>query len=172
MKSNTIRLSLIIFVGVFLLISCSSGNTITIDAPEEISTLLTEGAGDNYTYYAIQELQPEDWDDVSSGALWICNEDDHLKRPPLLPEGIVNMLNGGGFSPGTVIQLEWEDQEGAHDSSVLNIDRIIATYGITYEGCTEGALEKIMEDAAPGLLLTDTDGTFDGKDNLLIVEFD
>ena len=172
-KIFVIRLSSLMFLAL-LLFGCSSGNasnTITIDAPNDISALLTKGAGDKYSYYAIMEFAPADWDDVSKGTLWICNDDDHISRPPLIPETIVRMLNGGGFPSGTLLELSWTDQEGAPDSSELSLNKIYTTIGITYEGCIENAIKKITEGRLPSLLLTDTDGKFDGKDRLVIVEF-
>ena len=140
--------------------------TITIDAPDNNTVLLNEGAGDNFTYYALKASPPENWKNVSTGTLWICNEDE---RPPLIPPAIVRQIDGGGFRPGTQLNLEWSDQPGAPDSSELGINKIIVTIGVTYAGCTEGALEA-MENSST-LLLTETDSEFDGKDRLVIVEF-
>ena len=140
--------------------------TIPIDAPVNSSAMLVEGAGDEYTYYALEESSPKDWEDVSSGTLWICSEDE---RPPLIPAGLANSIDGGGFPAGTRLTLVWSDQPGTPDSSELGINEIIATTGVIYEGCIEAALEA-MENSAT-LLLTETDSTFDGKDRLVVVEF-
>jgi hypothetical protein len=140
--------------------------TNAIDAPANSSVMLVEGAGDDYTYYALEGSSPQDWQDVSSGTLWICSED---KRPPLIPAGLVNSIDGGGFPAGTRLTLEWSDQPGAPDSSELGINEIIATVGVTYEGCIKAALEAMENN--PTLLLTETDSMFDGKDRLVVVEF-
>lgn len=143
-----------------------SSKTIAIDAPDNYTVMLIEGAGDDFTYYALEGSPPENWEDVISGTLWICNEG---KRPPLIPQAIVRQIDGGGFLSGTRLNLEWSDQSGAPDSSELGINRIIVTIGVTYAGCTKGALEA-MENSST-LLLTETDAVFDGKDRLVIVEF-
>lgn len=143
---------------------------VTIAAPGRSAQLLTQGAGSGFTYYAPEELAPQSWEDVSQGSLWLCSQDDRTGRPPLLPDGIVGMLNGGGFSPGTVIGLTWTDQPGAPDSSEIGIAQMYATVGITYEGCTEGALERIRESGVTGLLLTD--GSFEGQDDTVVVDFE
>lgn len=140
--------------------------SIAIDAPDNYAVMLIEGAGDDFTYYALEGSPPEDWETVSSGTLWICNEDE---RPPLIPQAVVRQIDGGGFLPGTQLNLAWSDQPGAPDSSELGINTIIATIGVTYAGCTEGALEA-MENSST-LLLTETNSAFDGKDRLVIVEF-
>ena len=147
--------------------NASSNETITIDAPDEISALLTKGAGDNYTYYANKGLASKVWDDVSKGTLWICSV-NRLKRPPLIPNAIINTLNGGGFKAGTLLTLSWTDQP---PSSELHINKIKATVGVTYEGCTKNALKELNGSGLPSLLLTDTNGTFDGKGSLVIVKF-
>lgn len=142
------------------------GRTITIDAPDDSSRMLIDGAGDKFTYYASEESPPEEWEDVNSGTLWICSEDE---RPPLIPKSTVNQLDGGGFQPGTKLNLTWSDQPGAPDSSELGITKIIVTIGVTYEGCIKAA-QKAMENSTT-LLLTETDSKFDGKDRLVVVEF-
>jgi hypothetical protein len=148
---------------------CGQGqeSTLTIDAPSDAATLLTEGAGDDFTYFVLEESPPGSWQEVSSGTLWICSEDE---RPPLVPENIASLIDGGAFPAGTQLNLEWSDEPDVRDSSELDIDEIIVTVGITYEGCTEGALEAMKNGSV--LLLTDTDGAFDGRDRLAAVEFD
>ena len=151
-----------------LLSGCgSSTSTLTIDAPSDAATLLTEGAGEGFAYYVLDESPPGGWQEVSSGTLWICNEDE---RPPLIPESIASQIDGGGLPSGTRLNLEWSEQPGVPDSSQLGINEIVVTVGVTYEGCTQGALEA-MENG-PALLLTNTDSTFDGKDRLAVVEFE
>lgn len=140
--------------------------TITIEAPDNNTVFLNEGAGDNFTYYALEASPPENWKNVSTGTLWICNEDG---RPPLIPQATVRQIDGGGFPSGTKLNLEWSDQPGAPDSSELGINKIIVTIGVTYAGCTKNALEA-MENSST-LLLTETNSAFDGKDRLVIVEF-
>ena len=142
-----------------------TSKTIAIDAPDNYTVILIEGAGDNFTYYALKASPPENWENVSNRTLWICNEDE---RPSLIPEAIVRQIDGGGFLPGTQLNLTWSDQPGAPDSSELGISKIIVTIGITYEGCIKAAL-KAMENEST-LLLTDTDSMFDGKDRLVGVE--
>ena len=144
------------------------GSIITIDAPDVSSVMLIEGAGDDYTYYALEESPPEDWEDLSNGTLWICSEDE---RPSLIPEKVVSLIDGGGFPPGTSLHLKWHDQPGERDSPELGIKTIIVYIHMTYEKCTEDALEA-MEGKSTALLLTETDGMFDGKDRLVVVEFD
>jgi hypothetical protein len=118
------------------------------------------------TRLTLEESSPKDWEHVSSGTLWICSEDE---RPPLIPAGIVNSIDGGGFPAGTRLTLVWSDQPGSPDSSELGINEIIATIGVTYEGCIKAALEAM--ERKPTLLLTETDSMFDGKDRLVVVEF-
>lgn len=161
-------LQLLSLMSIILLLPGCKSSILTVDIPDESSKMLSEGAGDDYTYYALEELPPEDWDDVSSGTLWICNDG---KRPPLIPESIASLIDGGGFLPGTQLQLTWADQLGEPDSSELGINEIIVTIGITYEGCTKAALEA-MAGKSTVLLLTETDGMFDGKDRLVAVKFE
>jgi hypothetical protein len=144
---------------------------VTIDAPDDIAALLTEGAGDDFAYYAFEDLAPQNWQDVSNGTLWICCEDDS-ERPPLIPEGVSRMLNSGGFTPGSLITLTWSDQEGAPDSSELDINELYTTYGVTYEGAIEQALEDIREGGIPSLLLTNIIGGLDGDDDMVRVVFE
>jgi hypothetical protein len=118
------------------------------------------------TRLTLEESSPKDWEHVSSGTLWICSEDE---RPPLIPAGIVNSIDGGGFPAGTRLTLVWSDQPGSPDSSELGINEIIATIGVTYEGCIKAALEAM--ERKPTLLLTETDSMFGGKDRLVVVEF-
>lgn len=166
-KNTKIRYrSRIALLLVALLCSACGAKNVSIDAPGDSSMILINGAGDDYTYYALEESPPEDWEDVNNGTLWICSEDE---RPPLIPKGIVNQIDGGGFPPGTQLNLTWSDQPGAPDSSEFGINKIIVTIGVTYKGCVEAAL-KAMENEST-LLLTETDSMFDGKDRLVVVEF-
>ena len=119
-----------------------------------------------FVYLASKEAAPEDWEAASAGALWICNME---ARPPLIPQNIVNAIDGGGFMPGTLLNLEWSEQENAPDSAELGFEKMMVTYGVTYEGCTNGALESMAGGSV--LLLTDRAGEFEGRQDLVTVDF-
>lgn len=153
---------------VLILSACTNATneTLVIDAPDKNSELLLEGAGEAYTYYALWATPPREWDEVSAGILWICTEDE---RPPLIPQDVATAMDGGGFLPGTVLQLVWKESPSIVASSELGFTEIYATVGITYEACIETALGFM--NSTTTLLLTETDSTFTGKEDLVAVEF-
>ena len=81
------------------------------------------------------------------------------------------MIDGGGFPAGTLLDLNWEAQEGIAASSGLGFSGMKVTFGPSYAGCTSWAVEAAGEGAG-WLLLTDTGGEFEGKDQLTTVVFE
>ena len=141
----------------------STNEVITLDVPEEVKVELESGApADKYVYYALAASPPESWEAFKEKGLWLCSEE----RPPLIPKNVAAMLDGGGFLPGSQINLKWETME-----ETLQFDTITVTVGITYGGCIKGALGKMGN--SPGLiLLTDRGADFQGKDRMVEIVFE
>ena len=141
----------------------STNEVITLDVPEEVEVELESGAPDDeYVYYALTASPPESWETFKEKGLWLCSEE----RPPLIPEDVAASLDGGGFLPGTLINLKWETME-----ETLQFDTIIVTVGVTYEGCIKGALGE-MENSPGLILLTDRGADFLGKDRMVEIVFE
>lgn len=150
-----------------VLTACGGGGTdgagtLALDIPDDVKAELDAGAPkDEYIFYALAESPPQSWDDFKAQGLYICS-DEH---PPILPEYVRNNLEGGGFQPGTRINVDFEGME-----ETLQFSRLWVSVGITYEGCIKGALEEMTE---PGLLLlTDRGADFEGKDTLVQIVFE
>jgi hypothetical protein len=141
----------------------STSDVITLDVPEEVEVELDSGApGDEYVYYTLAASLPESWEAFKEKGLWLCSEE----RPSLIPEDVAASLDGGGFLPGTLLNLKWETME-----KTLQFDTIIVTVGVTYEGCIKGALGEM--ESSPGLiLLTDRGADFQGKDRMVEIVFE
>lgn len=149
----------------FILGACAGSTTevITLDIPEEVEVELESGAPDDeFVYYALAASPPESWEAFKEKGLWLCSEE----KPPLIPEDVAAMLDGGGFLPGTLINLNWETME-----ETLQFDTIIVTVGVTYEGCIKGALGE-MENSPGLILLTDRGADFQGKDRMVEIVFE
>ncbi len=143
------------------------GGELTIDAPDSVATLLSSGAGEDFTYYALKASPPGDWTDASAATLWICSQ---AERPPIIPQKIAAMIDGGGFPAGTLLNLNWEAQEGIYASSELGFSAMQVTVGVTYAGCTSDAVEAAGQGSG-ALLLTDSAGEFDDKARMVAVVF-
>ena len=105
--------------------------------------------------------------DGSSRGLWICDD-----RPPLLPREIVGLIDGGGFLSGTQLSLSSGDFESATEGRVKSaLDMSIrVSIGITLQGCIDSAIEQMVESPG-GVLLTERETDFEGKDRLVEVSF-
>lgn len=163
-------LTMLGFIFTLTCVSCSGpGAGVTIDAPDEAKTELDAGApAEDYVFYALATSPPVDWEAIQAAGMTICDG-----RPPLLPQELVALLDGGGFKPGTAISLSTGDFAGVTKGRVeSSLDMSVeVSVGITLEGCIAEAIKKM--EATPGLvLLTENDADFEGKRQLVEVIFD
>ena len=159
--------------GIIFTLTCVScggpGGAVTIDAPDEAKTELDAGApAENYIFYALATSPPMDWEGFQAAGMTICDG-----RPPLIPQELVALLDGGGFQPGTAITLSTGDfanvSKGRVESSLdMSVN---VSVGITLKGCVAEAINRM--EATPGLvLLTEEDADFEGKQKLVEVIFE
>ena len=145
-----------------------TSGTMQLDVPDEAKAELNAGApAATYVYYALAESPPAGWEDFQTQGLWICDD-----RPPLIPREIVAMIDGGGFVGGTQLQLTTEDFESATKGRVKSAleMKFRVSIGITFQGCIKTAIKDLGESPG-GVLLTERDADFEGKDKLAEVSF-
>ncbi len=70
-----------------------------------------------------------------------------------------------------MLTLNREDQAGAPASTELGFSAITTPIGASYEGCTDHTLETMLEDGNT-LLLANRDGSFDARDDLVVIAFE
>jgi nicotinamidase-related amidase len=142
---------------------CSSTNKgIELDIPEDVRTQLEAGAPrGEFVFYALQESAPASWDDLRERGLWLCGE-----LPPLIPDKYKSLLKGGGFPPGTAVTISQDSDE----MKKLGMDAVV-TVGITFEGCVEGAIDR-MKQSRGLVLLTERSASFDGKETMVEISFE
>lgn len=145
------------------------GGSLQLDVPDDVKADLETGApAESYVYYALAQSPPVSWEDIQAGGIWICDG-----RPPLVPHEIVAMIDGGGFLPGTQLQLSTDDFENASNGRVKSAleTSVRVSIGITLQGCIDSAIEG-MRESPGGILLTERDADFEGKDRLSELSFD
>ncbi len=145
-----------------ILSACGSGKTITVDIPDNIKTLLENGAPkDTYVFYTLADSQSLTWDEVKIQGLWICGE-----YPPLIPEDVQSSLkDAGGTLPGFHVRLE----EGSFGSESLEMN-VMVIVGTTLDECVEQTI-RIMKNSPGLIMLVKRDAKFDDKSNLTEVIF-
>ena len=148
--------------------ACTGGARVELDVPDDVELELETGAPEEeFVFYALGESPPASWDDFKNRGLMICGE-----CPPLLPDEVQALLDGGRFLPGTVLNLSSDDFESATEGRVKSKlgMKIIVTVGVTFDGCIKSALDKMAK--SPGmLLLTERKADFDGKKGLAEITF-
>ena len=145
-----------------------AGPSVELDVPDEVKAELDSGApAGTYIYYALAESPPASWEEFQAQGLSICDG-----RPPLIPQEIVAMVDGGGFLSGTLLSLSSGDFESATQGrvqSVLDMS-VRVSIGVTLQGCIDTAIEG-MEESPGSILLTERDADFEGKNRLAEVLF-
>lgn len=130
-----------------------------IESPNDLAAKFQSGAQDGkYVFYAPAGKVP-DWKSVAAAGIFICSEN----RPPLIPQKERDMIDAGGFPPGTELAMQYKDV-----TDDLGIKQLIVTVPAAVKGCTEVALTQMSE--TPGMLLMiDANASFDEKDKLMRV---